>query len=418
MLCRCPCCLKRPLRGLRSWTTIGTPFMQHRSPGAISIKNLLGLMVGLILLLPALAAPKQLVKTLYSVAINSPTALVLKPEAEVGYANVLRAPVLAFVECFGIAVERSPEGVKIGSFDPAGSQSLAQYFFASPEGLFLLGLMIGISYFCIHCIALCVAPVLETFRVRLEQRLHQRAFEHYRARWLGLWSPDDEAINGLRATLQISVSFVKKMVPREVVFLSDMFGLLSRPYFWLFAPLYNRFVQPTVDGQIRNLVIRAAQGSDRPGAKLIDVTPCPMSSEAFTAPPLPALLNVKLLSFANRHAHELVPKLRQLIGRTSFTSGLETFGKQLSGKELVHTAYFEQEEVLQLIAANIHWETAEANQVAGLESMPPWLRKWFVTFKQALGSEQGPEANQQQKSVSKESESLELPRKVGDRSPG
>jgi hypothetical protein len=186
--------------------------------------------------------------------------------------------------------------------------------------------------------------------------------------------------------LHSSISFVGKMVPREVVYLSDIFALLSRPYYWLLAPIYNRFVHPTVDGKVRSIVIRAAQGNDRPTATLVDVTPSPMA-DAFSPPPLPALLNLKLLSFANRHAHELVPKLRNLIAHTSFASGLEAFGGQLSGKELVHTAYFEQEEVLKLIAANMTWESAEADNPAGLASMPSWLRKWLIAFKQGLGND-------------------------------
>ncbi len=214
--------------------------------------------------------------------------------------------------------------------------------------------------------------------------MRQRAFEEYGPRWLGIWSPDDEAINGLRATLNMSISFVSKMFPREVVYLSDTFALLSRPYYWLLAPLYNRFVHPAVDGKVRSIVIRAAQGNDRPTATLTDVTPFPVAENEISPPPLPALLNVRLLSFANRHAHELVPKLRGLIAQSSFTSGFEVFGGQLSGKELVHTAYFEQEEILKLIAANMIWDTSSATHPEALKSMPPWLRKWFIAFKQGL----------------------------------
>lgn len=382
--------MKRPLKGLRSWTTIGTPFMQHRSPGALNVKNLLGLIIGLVMLVPAMAAPRQLVTTLYNIAVDNRAALVLDPDDRVGYANILRTPVLALVDGFGIPIDRQPDGVTVGSFDPNGNMPLAQYFFATPEGLFLLLLMIGLSYFFMHCTVLCIAPAIESFRLRLEHKLLESAFKTYGGRWLGIWSPDDEAINGLRATLGISVSFVSKMVPREVVYVSDMFGLLSRPYYWLLAPLYNRFVHPAVDGKVRNIVVRAAQGSDRPSTSLIDVTPYPMVSDTFSPPPLPALLNVKLLSFANRHAHELVPKLRSLMAQTAFTGGLESFGGQLSGRELVHTAYFEQDEVLKLIAANIQWEAsdaAEAEKAAKLKAMPPWLRKWFVGFKQSMGSD-------------------------------
>lgn len=377
--------IKRPLHGLRSWTTIGTPFMQHRSRGALNIMNVIGLIVGLFLLWPAMAAPRQLLTTLYNVATDNRAAVVLDPDQAISYINrTLRTPVLASIEYAGVAIDRQPTGIRVGSFDPTGGQTLAEYFFATPEGLFLLILMIGMSYFFIHCSVLCISPAIESYRIRLEHRLHQRAFEEYGGRWLGIWSPDDEAINGLRATLDMSVSFVSKMFPREVVYLSDTFALLSRPYYWMLAPVYNRFVHPAVDGKVRNIVKRAAQGNDRPTATLVDVTPYPVAASEFSPPQLPALLNVRLLAFANKHAHELVPKLRALIAQNSFESGLESFSGQLSGKELVHTAYFEQEEILKLIVANMTWDTEATKDSVRLRSMPPWLRKWFVSFKQGM----------------------------------
>jgi hypothetical protein len=375
--------LRRPLNGLRSWTTVGTPFMHHRSRGAMNLWNLMGLIIGLVLLVPATSAPKQLIRTVYGMAANDSAAITLEPNDTVGYAGLMRSPVLAFVEFFGIPIDRRPEGVHVGSFDPAGDLSMAHYFLATPEGLFLLLLMIALSYFFIHFIVLCISPAIESYRIRQEQHLHQRAFEFYGNRWLGIWSPDDEAINGLRATLAISVSFVKRIAPREVVYLSDTFALLSRPYFWLLAPFYNRFICPAVDKKVRNLVVRSAQGSDRPTATLIDVTPVPIADASHLSPPLPALMNAKLLSFANQHAHDMVPKLRKLIASPSFTAGLESFGGQLSGKELVHTGYFDHAEVIKLIAANMAWET-EAELSSVMRSIPPWLRKWLLAYKQGV----------------------------------
>ena len=69
---------KRPLKGLRSWTTVGTPFMHHCSPGAWNVRNLLGLIVGLLLLVPAMSAPKQLVKIVYNMAADNRTAIILE----------------------------------------------------------------------------------------------------------------------------------------------------------------------------------------------------------------------------------------------------------------------------------------------------------------------------------------------------
>ncbi len=119
---------------------------------------------------------------------------------------------------------------------------------------------------------------------------------------------------------------------------------------------------------MRNIVLRAAQGNDRPTATLIDVTPTPLVETAETVPPfLPALLNVKLLSFANRHAHELVPQLRGLIAQNSFASGLEAFGESLSGRELVHTSEFEHAGILKLIASNMCCDASEAERASMLE---------------------------------------------------
>ncbi len=387
--------VKRPLKGLRSWTTVGTPFLQHRGQGTLSIKNLISLIIGLILLFPATWAPRRLLITLRDIATNNPAGVVLESDEAAGYSNILRAPVLSLVEGFGVKVDHRPDGVVIGSFDPSGDQTLAKYYLATPEGLFLLILMLGLSYVFVHVALLCISPAIEAYRIRLEQRLKKRAFGVYGARWLGISSPDDEAINGLRATLSISVSFVSKMMPREVVFLSDILALLSRPYYWLVAPLYNWFVYPAVDSQVRRLVIRAAQGNDRPNAFLIDVTPTPLVETADAVPPfLPALLNVKLLAFANRHAHELVPKLRGLIAQSSFASGLELFGERLSGKELVHTSYFEHAEILKLIAANMACDSSEIERASRLKAMPPWLRRWFLSFKSGVNAmpEQGSNA--------------------------
>ncbi len=376
--------LKRPLKHLQSWTTIGTPFMQHRSRGKMNVMNIAGLLLGLLLLWPAFAAPRQLVTELTHIATDTRKPLTLKPDDQVGYTHIVRAPVLATVEWMGVDVERGPDGVVVGGFDPKGDTTLARYYLATPEGLFLLVLLAGISYLFIHASVYCISPAIESFRIRIENRLRRKTFETYGERWLGIWSPEDEAINGLRATLDMSVSFLSKMAPSEVVYLSDIIGLLSRPYYWVFAPIYNRLIHPALDSKIRNIVVRAAQGSDRPTATLVDVMPYPVELEEVTPQAIPSLLNIKLLSYANKNAHGLVPKLRNLIATPSFTSSLEQFGKQLTGKELVHTAYFDLEEILKLIAANMAWQSEALETSSNLRAMPPWLNKWFVGFKQSL----------------------------------
>jgi hypothetical protein len=225
--------------------------------------------------------------------------------------------------------------------------------------------------------------LLASWRIHAEARLQRRAFERYGPRWLGLWSGDDEAINGLRATLDLSLSFIKRMAPSDRVFLTDNLALISRPYFWVLAPLFNRVLRPVADSFVRGVLTRSAQGNDRPAAQVVAVLPAPVD-EAREAPPLPDQLQKKILREADRHAGEVAPKLRQLLGSPSFTSGLEEFSAQLSGKELVHTSYFHHSEVLDLISFNVAWSAAESENASLRMQADRSLTEWFRNFKRTI----------------------------------
>ncbi len=168
------------------------------------------------------------------------------------------------------------------------------------------------------------------------------------------------------------------MAPSDRVFLTDNLALISRPYFWLLAPLFNRVFRPVADSFVRGVLTRSAQGNDRPAAQVVAVLPVPVE-EVQAAPPLPDQLQRKILREANRHAGGVAPKLRQLLGCPSFTSGLEAFSAQLSGKELVHTSYFCHGEILDLMALNIAWSAQDSEQ--GSVPTTRLLAEWFRDFK-------------------------------------
>lgn len=372
---------KKPLSGLRSWTTVGTPYLQHHGRSAWSGGNLAGIILGLLLLRPGFNALRALTSMLANAMAGERVALILPPDDQVGYVAVLRAPILAGIERLGVTVRQSEEHVQLGQYDPFSGMSLAHYFFATTEGLLLLGTVILTAYVFLHLSMLCARPPLESYRIRAEQHLQQRTYKDFGSRWLGIWSPDDEAINGLRATLDISMSFIGKMMPRERVFFTDAINLLSRPYYWLFAPLLNRAVIPAVDAKVKNVVIRAAQGNDRPASTVIAVTPWPVAECQNSCPPLPENVNRKLLSYADQNAQDIAPKLRRLLANPSFTTGIAAFGKELSGNELVHTSYFEHAEVLDLIACNIAWATGRDALEARASRLDPHLAAWFAESK-------------------------------------
>jgi len=208
----------------------------------------------------------------------------------------------------------------------------------------------------------------------------------YGGRWLGIWSPNDEAINGLKATLNLSLSFVAPMVPRERVFLSDSLALLSRPYYWVLSPVFNWLIKPVVNNLVRRLVVKSAQGNNRPTAEVIAVLPSPVLLDRETRfPPLPPDLDRRIVEKADRFAGHIAPKLRQLLAEPSFTSGLERFGKALSGKELVHTSYFDHPEILQLLCLNMAWSRRDQGYASRVNARKPGLVSWFALFKSAVG---------------------------------
>ena len=205
----------------------------------------------------------------------------------------------------------------------------------------------------------------------------------YEGRWLGLWSPEDEAINGLRTTMKLSISFVSRMTLRESVLFSDWLSLVSRPYHWILMWIYNALLRPVLDGIVRSHVIKTALGNNRPAAEVIAVSAAPIAS--LDVPCLPDWLTEKISAEADRHARDIAPKLRNLLAEPSFMSGLQSFGDTITGQELVHTSYFEHGEILDLLAANIAWAIGEPQRlsVGSARSLALW--GWFRQFKLSLG---------------------------------
>jgi hypothetical protein len=378
---------RQNLEHLKSWTTVGTPYLQHRGRRALDPMNLISMFAGLLLLPMAFRALMTLT-TMFGNAVTGNNVLMkLAPDADIGYIAVIRSPIFAALKWIGVSVRNLPDGVYIGKYDPTKGESLVDYFFTTSEGLLLLTVTIFVIYAFLHLSMLCIRPALESYRLRAEERLQIRTFAVYGLRSLSLWSPDDEAINGLRTTLDISISFVRKMIPQERVFLSDAISCLSLPYYWVLSPIYNRWLQPWLDGAVRRMVIRSAQGNDRPAATIFAVTPSPVQELRDCVPPLPERLNQRIVSVADHHARDIAPLLRNLLATSSFASGFEAFCRELSGKELVHTSYFDHPEVLDLIACNISLETDIERMQRQLGRMSPYLVEWFADVKTRLQHE-------------------------------
>ena len=372
---------KRGLPGLKSWTTVGTPFLQHRSRAALSLSNILAVLLTVFLLRPAWLYATLFYAKIRQALIGGMPELVLPPDSAIGVQAILRAPLIGLVELLGVPVDRAPDGIRFGSYEPLGDVPFADYLFGSYEGLVLLGVTALAAYLYSMLALVSFVPALESHRIRSEYRLEKRAYKRFGARWLGIWSRDDEAINGLRATIDLTLSFVGAMMPRERVFVSDTPSLLYRPIVCVVAPVYNRIIRPLIDAYVRGIVVRAAQGNDRPTAMLVDVTPTPVVCSHGDFKPLPAQFNDKLLGYSDERARDIAPKLRRILGQPSFSLAMESFAGELSGQELVHTAYFDHEEIAALVARNIAF--GERGFEAAEEArLPLTLLTWFVRSKE------------------------------------
>jgi hypothetical protein len=346
----------KELKHLRSWATVGTPFLHHRTRGAWNIVNLLNILFAVILLRPAYVTFSALSKIILGPVFGWNGADRVSAENLPERLSFFQTPVLKAMDMLGLEVTTTSEGIQIGSFDSSRGDSVYEYLFLNPEGWLMLLVAVVVIYVYLNLGGFFLGPVLESLRIRAEKRLERDAMENYRSRWLGIWSPDDEAINGLRATLSLSISFVSRMAPRERILFSDHLSLLSRPYYWVLTPVFNRFIRPIVDGTVRSLVVKTAQGNNRPAAEVIEVSHCPVpADDTARCPPIPDWLNEKIVKTADGYASDLAPKLRRLLAQPSFVAGLEEFGDSLQGGELVHTSYFNHPEVLDLLALHMVW---------------------------------------------------------------
>ncbi|MHB8902464.1 MAG: lipase family protein [Thermoguttaceae bacterium] len=378
---------QKKLEGLRTWTTVGTPFLHYRTRHAWSPMNLVNMVLALILLKPACNAFAGFFGIVLAAALGSNPVLELRSNREVGpVAAVLRIPVLHVMQWAGVPLVPTGTGLRLGSYDPSTGRSLLEYLFGTSEGWAITLVILLAGYLFLILASMFFNPVLESLRIRAENRLERTAMRTYRGRWLGLWSADDEAINGLRATLALSVSFVAEITPRDRILLSDCLSLLWQPYNWMLAPVFNRLVRPLLDHVVHTLVVKTAQGNNRPAAEVIDVSPYPAIDPAVDShPSLPAELDTRLVDRANQYARDIAPKLRSLLAEPCFVAGLERFEKALSGKELIHTSYFDHASILDLIGLHLAWGQRDRAAVRQAAETHEDLWNWFCQFKQTVG---------------------------------
>jgi len=335
---------KLSLSGLQSFTTIGTPFLQLRSLGIVSRISpwfwLLGVMAttGIII---GLTMANRAGSDLHE---NLPWTQVIKkltPEAAKLLSPILNQPIAA------------------------AGWGLVTAVLDEPVAAAGLGLVAAFgAFFAMAMWAWASAVQLEASAVREGTRVRNQAFVEFGSRWLGIWSRHDEAIIGLSASLTLK----GHIAPRIEVSGVNVFDYDHRMRFyrffarWVAAPLFNLLISWPSDRVIWNSVARGMQGNDRPGSLVSAVSPGPIVPYDTEWIELPEEYDKRLVDESNKHlidrSRKLLPKVREVLSQLTWTkpeqlSLLLSDESTFNGNELVHTSYFHEPAILELVACHI-----------------------------------------------------------------
>ena len=260
--------------------------------------------------------------------------------------------------------------------------------------------------------------------------LSDAAMARYGPRWLGLRSADDEAINGLKHSFALQGPIVPR-IPSVLAWrehlrsINGFFGaiysklmgnrrlwifslLVALPYLVLFhaflvpaylaiflifvptlGPIFNRFVAPRVDSRIWGWLAGRLHGMDVPFRAIVSVGDGPVSAPAEAYIALPTDIACNLAKLADDRAMALVPKIRKHFGLSaSSRAGMPQFfsglGTEFTWEELIHTSYFANADVLELIFLHMQNTLPATSRAGRVGDSSESLAEWSTRFEESV----------------------------------
>jgi hypothetical protein len=196
----------------------------------------------------------------------------------------------------------------------------------------------------VYSVVTVAHPLIASLRDRHFASSEQRAKEWYGNLWLGLWHPLDEPINLIAGTLGTA----PLIAPR-----------LSSSTWWRFVPflvpLYDSLFARAADEFIWSKIAQRAQGANIVGRRVASVGRAPVIMSPGWGP-LPAEVADRMTKKSNLRAGETVDRLRALFEGAYDSQGsdviFKTAARSVTFQELIHTSYFEDDAVCDLI---VNW---------------------------------------------------------------
>ncbi|WP_275562430.1 hypothetical protein [Streptomyces sp. 5-6(2022)] len=228
----------------------------------------------------------------------------------------------------------------------------------------------------------------------VRERAWRQVFARFSDRWLGLWAPTDEAIRLLQTAAEPQVpDYVWLCTPhteRERISIDrktkrdlnlpvrlnpKMSGLVGfvpttragrafSPVFGTWRFVFNKLVGPWISRKVSNALHEGVQGNDVFDTALVYTSPWPLPL-ADLPPGLPDDLAERLDRYADEQAAHLGPEFRDIVAYAAL-AGLPLaqfrnwdWGKPPVDRALLHTAYFDDPDVLALISLHIERHMAK-----------------------------------------------------------
>ncbi|MFA5955654.1 phospholipase effector Tle1 domain-containing protein [Hyphomicrobium sp.] len=216
------------------------------------------------------------------------------------------------------------------------------------------------------------------------------------------WNPDTQWLKDIFAklatvdadpkkdwTLQSLVSTIWALATAVTFIMGPIIGFyllittIGIGLFRGFAHLIGIPLAKAIDRLVWDSVRQETWGNDRRGESVRSVSPTPpLFSPRYV--PLPEAVASKIAKYSETHATETLRKARELLGMTATATGMGDIGRdlsqQLSWKELIHTSYFEIEEFIALLAAALRSNGLSAAKAAKIahaisdDMAEEWLR--------------------------------------------
>lgn len=231
--------------------------------------------------------------------------------------------------------------------------------------------------------------------------------------WLSIWTQQDEAVSGLssmsRSHFRLprveiasreTTSLLMHSVQRRIRILPGIIRPTTRAvaiflagFSWiascLIYPFWNWFVVPRGDKFVNSSLRQKAFGDDTFGMTIQSVKPSPFDFSV-EIPEVPEPVSHALVQSADERTREsnLLSESRSVLiqcalGQVSTGQMRDLLGQKLNGRELVHTSYFDNDDVIEILAHHIE-ASMGVPHLRESASNREWLYKFYSATQQTF----------------------------------